>query len=304
MHNNENFIVSSFYKFVYLREPHQLKDKLIKKLNCFNIKGTFIIGTEGINGSFSVQSDQFLNIKHLIKKLISKDIKFKNQNNNCHSFLRLKIKEKKEIVTLGKKNIDPEKISGEYINSKSWDKFIVEKDSVIIDTRNIYESEIGTFKNSLKTQTKSFRDFPKWIERNKKKLENKKIGMFCTGGIRCEKAGNYLKKKGYKNIFQLEGGIVEYLKKTKNKKKMWIGECFVFDERVSINDKLEKGSYLQCFACRSAITLDDKKSKHFIAGVSCPKCTGKKSKKQTSRYKERQKQMQIAKQKGIRHLGN
>ena len=287
-----------------MREPRNLINYLNKKLNCFNLKGTFIVGKEGINGSFSVQRSEFLDIKNLIKKLISKDIKFKNQTNNCHSFLRLKIREKKEIVTLGKKDINPRKMSGEYIDANSWDKFIVEKDSVIIDTRNIYESEIGSFKSSLKTQTKSFRDFPEWIKKNKNKLQNKKIGMFCTGGIRCEKATNYLIKKGYKNIFQLEGGIIEYLKKTKNKKKMWMGECFVFDERVSINDKLKKGSYFQCYACRSAITFEDMKSIEFTTGVSCPKCSGKKSKKQTNRYEERQKQMQIAKQKGIKHLGS
>ncbi len=304
MHNKENFIVSSFYKFVYLRELCDIKDRLTQNLNQFNIKGTFIIGAEGINGSFSVQYDQFGKIRNLIKKIISQDIKFKSQITNNHSFLRLKIKEKKEIVTLGKRNIDPDKIAGKYLDPDSWDRFIVEEDSIIIDTRNIYESEIGSFKSSLKTQTKSFRDFPKWIERNKKKLENKKIGMFCTGGIRCEKASNYLINKGFKNIFQLEGGIIEYLKKTKNKTKMWVGECFVFDERVSINDKLEKGNYLQCFACRSAITLEEKESKYFIDGVSCPKCSGKKSEKQTKRYEERQKQMKIAKQKGIKHLGS
>ena len=304
MHNEKKFIVSSFYKFVHLRDSRLIKTTLIKEFKNYDIKGTFIIGKEGINSSFSVRSNQFKKIKSVIRSLISEKIKFKNQHDSEHSFLRLKIKEKKEIITLGKQNLNPEKDSAEYINPNLWDEFIVDKDSVVIDTRNIYESEIGTFKNSLKTETRNFRDFPKWLEKNKNRLKNKKIGMFCTGGIRCEKASNYLIKKGFRNIFQLQGGIIEYLKTTRNKKKMWIGECFVFDERTSINDQLEKGSYSQCFACRSAITQKERKSKFFKFGISCPKCSGKKTNKQKKRYEERQKQMLLAKKKGIKHLGS
>ena len=302
--HKKKFIVSSFYKFVYLRNPSVIKTKLSINLKKFNIKGTFIVGKEGINASFSVSAEQFKNIKSYIKTLISKNIKFKNQFDNNHSFLRLKIKEKKEIVSLGQKNICPEKMTGAFVHPDSWDKFISDPNSIIIDTRNEYESEIGTFKSSLRTKTTNFREFPIWLKKNKKKLFEKKIGMFCTGGIRCEKASNFLINQGYKNIFQLEGGIIEYLKKTKNKNKMWQGECFVFDERVSINDKLEKGLYLQCFACRSPISYVDTKSKHFKLGVSCPKCFKEKSEKQKARYNERRKQMQIAKKKGIKHIGS
>ncbi len=304
MHNKKKFIVSSFYKFVYLSELEIIINNFRETLKKFDIKGTFIIGKEGINGSFSINKESFNKVKTLIKKLISNEITFKNQVNERHSFLRLKVKKKKEIVTLGKKNIDPKKISGEYIDADSWDKFVIDEDSIIIDTRNYYESEIGSFKSSLKTKTNNFREFPRWIEKNKKKLDKKKIGMFCTGGIRCEKASNFLIKKGYKNIYQLNGGIIEYLKKTKNKQKIWEGECFVFDERISLNEKLEKGTYSQCFACRSAITFKERKSKYFKPGVSCPKCYSEKSQKQKERYKERQKQILIAKQKGIKHMGS
>ena len=195
-------------------------------------------------------------------------------------------------------------MTGAFLDPDSWDKLISDPNSVIIDTRNKYESDIGTFKSSVKTKTTNFREFPIWFKKNKKKFFEKKIGMFCTGGIRCEKASNFLINEGYKNIFQLEGGIIEYLKKTKNKNKMWQGECFVFDERVSLNDKLEKGLYSQCFACRSAITYVDIESKYFKLGVSCPKCFKERSKKQKARYNERRRQMQIAKKKGIKHLGS
>ena len=302
--HKKKFIVSSFYKFVYLRYPSVIKRKLSTDLKKFNIKGTFIVGKEGINSSFSVSAEQFEKVKSLINNLISTEIEFKNQFNNNHSFLRLKIKEKEEIVSLGQQNICPEKITGSFVNPNSWDKFISDPNSIIIDTRNEYESDIGTFKNSIKTNTTNFREFPIWFKKNKKKLLKKKIGMFCTGGIRCEKASNFLIKNGYNNIFQLKGGIIEYLKKTKNKNKMWQGECFVFDERVSLNDKLEKGLYSQCFACRSAITYVDIESKYFKLGVSCPKCFKERSKKQKARYNERRRQMQIAKKKGIKHLGS
>ena len=302
--HKKKFIVSSFYKFVYLRNPGIIKSKLLTDLKKFNIKGTFIIGKEGINASFSVSAEQFEKVKNLINALITKEIKFKNQFDNKHSFLRLKIKEKKEIVSLGQRNVCPEKLTGTFVDPDSWDKLISDPNSIIIDTRNVYESEIGTFKSSVKTKTANFREFPIWFKKNKKKLFEKRIGMFCTGGIRCEKASNFLINEGYKNIFQLKGGIIEYLKKTKNKNKMWQGECFVFDERVSLNDKLEKGLYSQCFACRSAINYEDTKSKYFQQGVSCPKCFKEKSKKQRARYNERRRQMQIAKEKGIKHIGS
>ncbi len=302
--HNKKFIVSSFYKFVQLDNLQNLKKQFKKKIKDFNIKGTFILGHEGINGSFSVISNQFNKTKSILRVLIAPDLKFKTQDNESHSFLRLKIKLKKEIVTMGKEKIDPNLKTGKYLDPDSWEKFIKNKDSIILDTRNSYESEVGTFKSSLKTQTNNFREFPNWIKKNKDKLKNKKIGMFCTGGIRCEKASNYLINLGYKNVFQLNGGIIEYLNRTKNKNKFWDGECFVFDERTTLNDNLEKGHFSQCFACKSAISAEDKKSKFYKSGVSCPKCYDKKSLKQKKRYSERQKQIQIAKNKGIKHLGN
>ena len=303
MHNKKKFIVSSFYKFVHVTEPDTMKILLERKLTKYDVKGTFIIGSEGINGSFSSIKKNVTKVCKIIESLILTKLKFKLQESDCHTFLRLKIKLKKEIVTMGKKNIDPKNNSGKRLDPESWEKLIERKDSIIIDTRNEYESDVGSFSSSIETKTKNFRDFPKWIKQNKQKLKNKKMGMFCTRGIRCEKASNYLINLGYKNVYQLEGGIIEYLKETKNKKKMWHGECFVFDERVTINEKLEKGSYHQCFACRSALTDEEKGSKYFKPGISCPKCHKQTSSKQKARYQERQKQILISKQKGIKHLG-
>ncbi len=303
MHKRK-FIVSSFYKFVYLSNLEKKKELLKRKFLDFDLKGTFILGEEGINGSFSVKSDEFEMIKRLLCKLITSDINFKTQCSSSHSFLRLKIKLKKEIVTMGGKNVNPRVTFGKYLNPDSWDELLNKDDSIIIDTRNSYESEVGTFKNSLKTETKNFREFPEWVVKNKKILENKNIGIFCTGGIRCEKASDYMLKMGLKNVYQLKGGIIEYLKKTKNKNKFWKGECFVFDERVTLNESLERGSYTQCFACRSPITSKERKSFLFKPGVSCPKCHDIKTVNQKKRYEERCKQIEIAKKKKIRHLGS
>ncbi len=297
-------ILASFYKFVYLSYPQKIKNLLFKKLNKLNVKGTIIIGDEGINGSFSVNKDEFNKAIKILQDSIPSKLEYKSQIVDFHPFLRFKIKLKKEIVTIGEKNLNPANNQSYYLDSNEWDEFIRTKDSIIIDTRNFYESDVGSFKSSVKTLTKNFREFPKWIKKNKEKLINKKIGMFCTGGIRCEKASSYLQSKGFNNVFQLKGGILEYLKKTKNSKKLWEGECFVFDERVTVDHLLKKGTYQQCYACRSPISLEEIQSSDYQKGVSCPKCINKKSIEQKNRYRERQKQIQIAKRKKIKHLGS
>ena len=198
----------------------QLKLKFNKQLR-ENYKGTILVSTEGINGSLSCSSDKVKQLKEILSSNIRDSINIKKQESSNHTFMRLKIKIKKEIVTLGQSNLEIGKNRGEYILPKNWDIFLTQKNTLVIDTRNDYESEIGTFKKSIKTNTKSFRDFPKWVKSNEKELKNKKIAMFCTGGIRCEKASSFLKKKGYKNVYQLKGGIINYLRITKNIKKLW-----------------------------------------------------------------------------------
>ena len=205
---------------------------------------------------------------------------------------------------MGEKNIFPKKNTGIYIDPSEWDKLISDPNVINIDTRNIYESEIGTFKNSIITNTRNFTEFPNWFKKNKNLVKHKKVAMFCTGGVRCEKASSYLMKHGIKKVFQLKGGIISYLKATKNKNKKWIGECFVFDDRVAIKDNLFKGNYDQCFACRSAINEKEKNSKDYKHGVFCPKCKKITSQEKKKGLEERNKQIFLAKKKGITHLGS
>ena len=300
---HQEYIVSNFYKFLKLNNIDETKIKLKNKLYGLDIKGSFLIGNEGVNGSFSVKTRDLKRTISIINSAFDKKFKFKSQFYHSHVFLRLKIKIKKEIVTIGKKSVQPSLVSGKYLSPEEWEQIINCKNFTVIDTRNHYESSIGSFARSVKVNSNNFREFPSWFDKNKNKFENKKIAMFCTGGIRCEKATNYVIKSGFKDVYQLEGGIINYLQKTKNMKQLWEGECFVFDERVSISKALEKGKYYQCYACRYPLTKQEMLSKLYVEGVSCPKCFDLKSDKQKRKYKERLKQINIAKKKGIKHLG-
>ena len=304
MHKKTEYKVISFYEFINLNKIEQLKfelkDFLIKK----KAKGTILIAREGINATISIKKTHVLEFKKFINKTLNKKVFFKIQNHFEHVFLRLKIKIKPEIIRMGQKNIHPNLNTGVHLESDEWDRLITDKKTILIDTRNKYESKIGTFKGSILVNSSNFTEFPKWFKKNKKKIKNKKVAMFCTGGVRCEKASSYLKKNGFKDVFQLEGGIISYFQQTKNKSKNWIGECFVFDERVSITENLSKGNYDQCFACRTPINEKDKNSEMFKKGISCPNCYEITTIKQKESFEERNKQISLAKKKGIKHLGN
>ena len=228
---------------------------------------------EGINGSISgTQNDLNKFIIDLKKLLRIRKLIVKISRNQYIPFYRLKIKLKKEIITIGDKSIKPETLSGKQVLPRNWDKIINNKNYFIIDTRNYYEVSIGTFKNSNNPKTKSFKEFPNYI-RKQNLNKNQPIALFCTGGIRCEKASSYMLKNGFKNVCQLDGGILNYLEFKKNKRdSSWTGECFVFDDRVSLNNKLSKGSYDQCYGCRHPISNDDKTLKSYVKGVSCKYC--------------------------------
>ena len=304
MHKANSFEIISFYKFINLSNPKQLKYKLVNFLEVEKFKGTIIIANEGLNGTISCKIGNGEKFISFLEKITNHKFEIKLHYHISHPFLRLKVKIKDEIIRLGKNNISPAIKTGTYVDAKKWDDLISDPEVISIDTRNVYESEIGTFKNSLKSNTKNFTDFPKWFGKNKKLMKNKKIAMFCTGGVRCEKASAYLIKQGYNRVFQLDGGIISYLKETKNKNKKWTGECFVFDERVTLDDNLTKGKYDQCYACGSAINDLDKKSPEFKMGVYCPKCKELTSNKQKKGFEERKKQIFLAKKRGLNHLGN
>ena len=220
-------------------------------------------------------------------------------------FPRLKVKLKREIVTIGNCEINPREKVGEYVDPLDWNQLITDEDVLVLDTRNTYEVSIGSFEGAIQPETTNFREFPEWAETEGSKLpKDKKIAMFCTGGIRCEKASSLLKDKGFEKVYHLKGGILNYLEKVKPEESLWNGECFVFDDRVALNHKLEPGSYDLCHGCRMPITEDDKLSPNFIRGVSCAHCFDHKTEEQKRRYADRQMQIDLAKSRNQKHIGS
>ena len=300
--------VAALYKFTEVLDSLSFHNEIRKKLKEFSIYGTILVGDEGINGTISSSNNKnllkALNYIKSYKGLDDLDIKYSSSDKN--PFVRLKVKLKEEIVTIGDKSIDPTKSAGEYVEPENWNDLIDDKNTIIIDTRNNYEYSIGTFKNSLNPNTTKFREFPKWLKKNKftaHEKNNKNIAMFCTGGIRCEKASSLMKEKGFKNVYHLKGGILKYFESVSKEKSRWQGECFVFDDRVSVKHDLSQGTYDMCHGCRMPITDNDKKSKNYIRGVACPECFDKTSEEQKLRYKSRQKQVDLAKERNQKHIG-
>ena len=236
--DNDIKIICSFYKFKKIKNLYLLKKNLLNIIKKNQIFGTVIIAKEGINGSLSGNHKSIVLVEDFLKNKISSNLIFKNHFYFKDPFLRQKVKIKKEIVRLGLTKVNVEKTTGKYIKPEDWSKFVNDSQTVVIDARNKYESEIGFFKNAITPETDSFSEFPDWIKRNKEKLNGKRIAMYCTGGIRCEKASSYMIDLGLKDIYQLEGGILNYLDLIKSKDNLWNGECFVFDDRVSVNNNL------------------------------------------------------------------
>ena len=297
--------VISFYKFVKINNPKKLRKSLLDLLLNEDVVGTFLIAKEGINATVSGSDTSLKKImKFLDKQKGFNDIEYKHSYSIKRVFKRLKIKVKDEVVALGKKEIDPSKTTGNYIEPKNWNKLIADPDVLLIDTRNTYEIKIGTFLGAENPNIKNFRDFPDFVKKKLNSKKNQKIAMFCTGGIRCEKASSYLLEKGFKDVYQLKGGILKYLEQNTKKNSRFKGECFVFDERVSVNKKLKNGRYQQCYACRMPISKDDISSIHYKKGISCPHCFSKTSKRQKNRFAERQNQINLSFLKNIDHFSS
>ena len=303
----DKYIISTFYKFLVLENYKELKIKFDKSLSKTNIKGTILLANEGVNGTIAGSESDLKKFFLYIDKFSQfKDITPKFSSSNKNPFLRMKVRLKKEIVTIGIPEVSPSNLVGKYLNVEEWNEFLNESDSMIIDTRNDYEVSIGTFKNSINPKIKSFRNFPNWVQKNlidKKVSKKSKIGMFCTGGIRCEKSTSYLKQLGFENVFHLDGGILKYLENVKSDENEWKGECFVFDYRVSLNDSLKKGEYDMCYACRMPLSKENKKNKHYLKGQSCEYCYDQTTIKQKKRFNEREKQIKLSKVKNLKHLG-
>jgi UPF0176 protein len=297
--------ICALYKFTRLDDFEEIQDPLKLFLDSLNIRGTLLLAREGVNGTIAGDNDSIMkSLDYLQKDKRLVGLEYKFSYSEKPPFKRLKVKLKKEIVTLGVSNIDPTFSSGTYVKSADWNELINDPDVVLIDTRNNYEFEIGSFKGSINPNTETFRQFPAYTKNNLEKYRDKKIAMFCTGGIRCEKSTAYLKSKGFENVFHLQGGILKYLEEVKEDESLWEGECFVFDDRVAVKHNLELGKYDQCHACRFPITEEDKEHPHYEKGASCPRCYGTKNLSQVNRYREREKQVQLAKRRGESHIGD
>ena len=301
------FKVAALYKFHSIENPLSVQQMLKSDLDDNLVTGTILIGKEGLNGTISASIKDMKKAISTIKSIKGfDDINIKYSKSKIKPFIRLKVKTKEEIVTIGDKKLDPSINSGIYVEPKDWNSLIAKHDVLLIDTRNNYEYSIGTFKNSINPRTNNFREFPNWVKNQKfsnKDKKTKKVAMFCTGGIRCEKATSYMKKEGFKNVFHLKGGVLKYFEDISTDQSKWTGECFVFDDRVSLDHNLDEGSYNMCHGCRMPITKQDKESKYFIKGVSCPACFASKTNEQKSRYMSRQKQIDLAKSRNESHIG-
>ena len=301
------YSVAALYKFSSIKDPEKLHNEIRIILKDLSIYGTILVSEEGINGTISGESSKLKSALTYIKSIqgfSELDIKFSKSKIN--PFVRLKIKLKKEIVTIGDKSINPNHIVGDYVNPENWNNLISDKDTILIDTRNDYEYSIGTFKNAINPKTVRFRDFPDWVKNQnftESDKENKKVAMFCTGGIRCEKASSMMMKDGFKNVSHLKGGILNYFESIDQKDSLWEGECFVFDDRVSVKHDLSVGTYDMCHGCRMPITEKDKKNNKYIRGVACPTCFDNTSEEQKNRYMSRQKQVDLAKERNQKHIG-
>jgi UPF0176 protein len=296
--------VVALYRFVRLDDFHAMREPLLNFCVERNIKGTLLLAHEGINGTVAGNGeaiDELLNYLCTDNRLA--DLDYKRSYHEERPFLRMKVKLKREIVTMGQDDIDPNECVGRYASPQEWNALIDDPEVFVIDTRNEYEVEIGTFAGAVNPQTNSFREFPDWVEQNLDPKKHKKVAMFCTGGIRCEKSTSLLVSKGFEDVWHLKGGILNYLEQIPEHDTRWEGECFVFDSRVAINHKLEKGSYDQCFACRFPIDENQKQSPHYVPGVSCPRCFDAHTEEQKGRFAERQRQISLSKRRGELHIG-
>ena len=289
--------ILAFYKFLHLKNPQKEKAKLAAFLEENSTVGTIILSNEGINGMCSLDQDKTEKVKSFLQQNFTlTGSEFKENRVRSNVFKKLSIKVKKEIVTLGLPEIDPTAIVGTYIEPEEWDTFISEKEVITIDTRNDFEVNLGTFEGSVNPKTKSFHEFSRWWKDKSKTFKNKKIAMFCTGGIRCEKATSFLKAEGVEEVYHLKGGILNYFDKVGNlPTSKWKGDCFVFDQRVTVNTHLEAGEYELCHACRSPLRLIDKNHEHYEKGISCHKCFGTKTTKKILSLRERKKQIELLK---------
>ncbi len=300
----DQFLTAALYKFVSLPDYQALQKPILTFCVDHNIKGTLLLALEGINGTIAGKPEDI----HAVLNYLRQDSRFsdlehKESYADNHPFYRMKVKLKKEIVTMGVAGVNPNNVVGTYVKPEDWNALISDPDVILLDTRNDYETHIGTFKGAIDPKTTTFREFPAFVEQNLDKTKNKKVAMFCTGGIRCEKASSYMKQQGFEEVYHLQGGILKYLESVPKEESLWEGECFVFDQRVGVKHGLAVGEYDQCYACRMPLSQEEMKSEEYTAGISCPHCYDKTSEEKKAALTERQKQVVLAKQRGQAHIG-
>ena len=296
--------VCALYKFVNLDDYQALRPRLQALLEAHQIRGTLLLAKEGINGTVAGTPEAI----NALQAWFAEDLRFngidyKLSITDAQPFYRTKVKLKKEIVTLGVEGIDPRHVVGTYVQPKDWNALISDPDVVLVDTRNHYEVEIGTFKGAIDPHTDTFREFPSYVSETLNPAKHKKVAMFCTGGIRCEKSTAYLKEQGFDEVYHLQGGILKYLEEVPESESMWQGECFVFDNRVTVNHQLQPGDYSLCAGCRSPLSAQDRQHPHYEEGISCHHCHDQLTEAQRQRHASRQQQMELAKARGEAHLG-
>jgi|LauGreSuBDMM15SN_2_FD.fasta_scaffold94541_1 UPF0176 protein len=303
------YLTTAMYHFVSLPHYKKLREPLLNFCITKGIKGTILLADEGINGTVAGPEKSILELLEYLKNNPFfegnfKDLGHKKSWSDKHPFYRMKVKLKKEIVTLGVPDVSPTKMVGTYVKPQDWNAIISDPEVVLIDTRNDYEYVIGSFKNAINPKTNTFREFPEYVKTHFDPKKHKKVAMFCTGGIRCEKASSYMISEGFDEVYHLEGGILKYLEEVKPENSLWQGECFVFDQRVAIKHGLEVGDYAQCYACRYPLSADDMKSDKYTPGISCPYCYDQHTPEKLKALTERQKQVILAKERGINHIGS
>lgn len=298
------FTVAALYHFTKFPDPAAVQGPLLAACEAAGIKGTLLLAREGINGTIAgTRAGIDAVLAHIRALPGCAGLEWKESTADEMPFGRMKVRLKKEIVTMGQPDVDPTASVGHYVEAKDWNALIASPDVAVIDTRNDYEVEIGTFDGAVDPQTKSFRDFPAWWRENAHRFHNKRIAMFCTGGIRCEKSTNFLISEGVDQVFHLKGGILKYLEDVPADESLWQGECFVFDKRVSLGHGLVQGDYDLCHACRRPLSAEDKRRPEFEEGVSCHRCLAEYTDADRDRFRERQHQVELAEKRGESHFG-
>ncbi|MBB4063005.1 oxygen-dependent tRNA uridine(34) hydroxylase TrhO [Gellertiella hungarica] len=299
------FLVAALYHFTPFARFRDFRAPLQATCDENGVKGTLLLAHEGINGTIAGPEEGLRRVLAFLRAQPEfQNLEHKESGAAKMPFLRMKVRLKKEIVTMGVENIDPLKVVGTYVEPKDWNALISDPDTIVIDTRNDYETAIGIFKGAVDPNTKTFREFPEWVRQNPGLHNKPKLAMYCTGGIRCEKATAFMKENGFDEVYHLKGGILKYLEEVPPEESLWEGACFVFDERVSITHGLNQGEHTLCHACRYPLTPEDRASPLFEEGVSCPHCHGTRSAADLERYRERQRQIALARKRGERHMGS